>query len=330
MRRLHLKLYLSIIIVLICFTVGIAVLWHVIDHRARTLLHGAQVILLVGAVGAGLALLAYPMARGVTARLERLKQGVRSFGSGDLSARVPVEGKDEVAALATSFNESAERIEQLVRANQMLLANCSHELRTPLTRMRLAIERLTSGDTSANAELARNIGELDTLIGELLLTSRLDATRKPDRVETLDLLALAAEEAAHFDLEVTGEPVTLRGDPLLLRRLVRNLLENARVHAGGASELRVARGVKGGARLIVDDTGPGIAAEDRERIFEPFFRRTESSASSAISHPAPTQATGNGLGLAIVRQIARVHGGDVHYMPRAGGGSRFAVELPGL
>ncbi len=329
MRRLHLQLYLSIIAVLICFTVGIAVLWHVIDHRARTLLHGAQVILLIGAVGAGLALLAYPIARGVTARLERLKQGVRSFGSGDLSARVAVEGKDEVAALATSFNESAARIEQLVRANQMLLANCSHELRTPLTRMRLAAERLASGDTSANAELARNIGELDALIGELLLTSRLDANKRPDRVERVDLLALAAEEAAHFDLEVTGEPVTLRGDPLLLRRLIRNLLDNARVHAGGASELRVTRGERG-AQLIVEDKGPGIGAEDRERIFEPFFRRSESPVDSAISRPAPTQATGAGLGLAIVRQIARVHGGDVHYAAREGGGSRFVAELPGL
>jgi signal transduction histidine kinase len=320
MRRLHIQLYLSIIAVLICFTLGIFMLWHVIDHRARTLLHGAQVILLVGAVGAGLALLAYPIARGVTARLERLKQGVRSFGSGDLSARVAVEGKDEVAALATSFNESAARIEQLVRANQMLLANCSHELRTPLTRMRLAAERLASGDTGANVELTRNIGELDALIGELLLTSRLDVNKRPDRVELVDLLALAAEEAAHFDLEVSGETVTLRGDPLLLRRLIRNLLENARVHAGGASELRVTRGERG-AQLIVEDAGPGIAAEDRERIFEPFFRRAE---------PPADSATGAGLGLAIVRQIARVHGGEVHFAPREGGGSRFTAELPGV
>jgi signal transduction histidine kinase len=329
MRRLHIKLYLSIIVVLVLFTIGIAVIWHIIDHRSRTLLHGAHIVLMVGAVTAGLALLAYPIARGVTARLERLRQSVRSFGSGDLGARVAVEGNDEVAALATSFNESAARIEQLVRTNQMLLANCSHELRTPLTRMRLAAERLAAGDAGANAELTRNIGELDALIGELLLSSRLDAAKRPDRIEPLDLLALAAEEAAHFDLEVTGQPVMLRGDPLLLRRLVRNLLENARLHAGGASELRVVSGERGGAQLIVEDSGPGIAAEDRERVFEPFFRRSEPPANSAISHPAPTQTTGAGLGLAIVRQIARVHGGDVQYAPREGGGSRFTVDLPG-
>ena len=92
-----------------------------------------------------------------------------------------------MAALATSFNDSAARIEQLVRANQMLLANCSHELRTPLSRMRLAIERLSrtghGADPQASAELARNIAELDALIGELLLTSRLDAARRLERVE---------------------------------------------------------------------------------------------------------------------------------------------------
>jgi signal transduction histidine kinase len=285
----------------------------VVRPRYRYLFHGLHMVLFLSGLAAILALMVYPIARGITARLGRLKEGVHSFGAGDLAARVAVEGRDEVAALATSFNESAARIEQLVRANQMLLANCSHELRTPLTRMRLAIERLKAGDTQAGAELARNIAELDVLIGELLLSSRLDAARRPDRVERVDLLALAAEEAAHFDREVTGEPVSIDGDPLLLRRLVRNLLENARAHAGGASDIRVTR-ADGGARIVVEDAGPGIPEVDRERIFEAFYRRRES-----------TPATGAGLGLAIVRQIARIHGGDVTYEPREGGGSRFVV-----
>jgi signal transduction histidine kinase len=230
--------------------------------------------------------------------------------------RVAVEGTDEVSNLAASFNDSASRIEQLVKANQMLLANCSHELRTPLTRMRLAVERFKAGDPDAGFELSRNIAELDTLIGELLLSSRLDATKRLDRIERVDLLALAAEEAAHFDKEATGEEVSIDGDPLLLRRLIRNLLENARAHAGGASEIRVERHADG-ARFIVEDRGPGIPADDRERVFEAFYRlRT-----------AP-QSTGIGLGLAIVRQIARVHGGDVLCEFRDGGGTRFLVTLP--
>jgi len=287
-----------------------------VHPRQRFLLHTLHVVLIMSFVAAVLALLTYPIARGITARLGRLKQGVQQFGAGDLSARVAVEGRDEVAALATSFNESASRVEQLVHANQQLLANCSHELRTPLTRLRLAVERIPDADANAT-ELRRNIAELDALIGELLLTSRLDATHRPERVETVDLLALAAEEAAYFDREAQGKAVTIDGDPLLLRRLVRNLLENARVHAGGASAVQV-RAIEGGAQIVIEDSGPGVVPEDRERIFEPFYRRAGAVA-----------AGGTGLGLAIVRQIARLHRGDVAYESRENGGSRFIATLRG-
>ncbi|HEX6397821.1 MAG TPA: ATP-binding protein [Steroidobacteraceae bacterium] len=316
MRRLHLKLYLTIVGVLVLFTVVAAMMWHASNSRSRFLLHGAHVVLVLGLLGASIALLAYPIARGLTARLGRLKEGVQKFGAGELTTRVAVEGHDEVATLAASFNDSAARIEQLVRANQMLLANCSHELRTPLTRMRLAIEKLGGTGSEARGELARNIAELDTLIGELLLTSRLDVTRRPDRIETVDILALTGEEAAHFDREVAGEAVLIQGDPLLLRRLVRNLLENARLHAGGATDIRVSKHDHG-ARIEIEDAGPGIPPEYRERIFEPFHRRRERGDSA-----------GTGLGLSIVRQIARVHGGDVTCTPRETQGTRFVVTLP--
>ena len=294
----------------------------IVHPHYRFLLHGLHMVLFLSALAAILALMVYPIARGITARLARLETGVSTFGAGDLSARVAVEGRDEVAALATSFNESAARIEQLVRANQMLLANCSHELRTPLTRMRLAIERLSApggqADGQSKAELASNIAELDALIGELLLSSRLDATKRLERIERVDLLALVAEEASHFDREVTGEAISIDGDPMLLRRLVRNLLENARAHAGGATDVSIAH-QSGNARLIIEDAGPGVPEDDRERIFEPFYRRRDAA-----------QPTGAGLGLAIVRQIARIHGGDVRGEPREAGGSRFAVTLPGV
>ena len=294
----------------------------IVHPHYRFLLHGLHMVLFLSALAAILALMVYPIARGITARLARLETGVSTFGAGDLSARVAVEGRDEVAALATSFNESAARIEQLVRANQMLLANCSHELRTPLTRMRLAIERLSApggqADGQSKAELASNIAELDALIGELLLSSRLDATKRLERIERVDLLALVAEEASHFDREVTGDAISIDGDPLLLRRLVRNLLENARAHAGGATDMTITH-ESDNARLIIEDAGPGVPEDDRERIFEPFYRRRDAA-----------QPTGAGLGLAIVRQIARIHGGDVRCEPREAGGSRFAVTLPGV
>jgi len=290
---------------------------HLIVHpRHRILAYGLHMGLLLTTIAALLALLTYPLTRGITARLGRLQTGVRQFGSGNLGARVKVEGRDEVAALATSFNESAGHIEKLVRAHQMLLANCSHELRTPLARIRLGVEQVTGTDSGARAEIARSIAELDALVGEMLLSSRLDASSGIERKEPVDLLALAAEEAAHFDLEASGDTVTLAADPLLLRRLVRNLLENARVHAGGATDIHIESDAQY-ARIVVEDAGEGIAHPDRDRIFEPFYR-----ASTA------TQASGAGLGLSIVRQIAHAHGGTVTYSPRESGGSRFTVTLP--
>jgi signal transduction histidine kinase len=288
----------------------------VVQPRHRVLAYGLHIGLLLTAIAALLALLTYPITRGITARLARLQAGVQKFGSGDLAERVKVEGHDEVAALARSFNESAGHIEKLLRAHQMLLANCSHELRTPLARLRMGIERVPATDPATSAELARNIAELDALIGEMLLASRLDVASGIDRSETLDLLALAAEEAAHFDLQASGEAITINANALLLRRLVRNLLENARVHAGGATAVRI-EGDAQFARIVIEDAGAGVAYIDRDRIFDPFYR-----ASTA------THSSGAGLGLSIVRQIARAHGGNVTHEPREAGGSRFTVTLP--
>jgi signal transduction histidine kinase len=265
------------------------------------------------------ALGAYPISRRLTRRLARLQEGVGRLGAGDLATRVPVTGSDEIASLARTFNASAERIEALVNSHKLLLANCSHELRTPLARIRVGLERMSQeSDRALREELKRSIAELDALIEEMLLSSRLDALRTLERTEDVDLLALAAEEAAHFDRTVEGQPVIVRGDPSLLRRLIRNLLDNAQRHAGGATRVRVAPNAAGEAELSVADGGAGVRAEEREKIFEPFYRSTH----------AGTAATGFGLGLSLVRQIARAHGGDARYEPLPDGGSRFSVTLP--
>jgi two-component system, OmpR family, sensor histidine kinase RstB len=280
---------------------------------------GAALVIVPLSIGLALVLGAYPIARRLTGRLARLQAGVEQLGHGNFTARVRVEGRDEVAALARSFNESASRIEELVTSHKMLLANCSHELRTPLARIRLGLERLLgSSDPAAREEVTRSIAELDALIGEMLLASRLDALKTLERSEDVDLLALAAEEAAHFEREVEGEQVTVRGDPNLLRRMIRNLLDNAQRHAGGARRIQI--GTDASRRhvtLIVEDGGQGVAEADQQKIFEPFYR-----AGASVS------AVGFGLGLAIVRQIARAHGGDVSYTAPASGGSRFVVTLP--
>jgi signal transduction histidine kinase len=264
------------------------------------------------AVGVG----AYPVVRRLTGRLERLQAGVESLGAGDLSSRVKVEGRDEVAQLAKSFNRAAGRIEELVGAHKSLLANASHELRTPLTRIRMAVELLKeNADPRRKRELEQDIVELDALIDEILIASRLDAVGA-GATEEVDLLALASEECARYEeAQLTGEPVTVRGDPRLLRRLIRNLLENARRHGAPPVEVRVGR-TGSEAELRVSDHGPGIPDAEREGVFQPFHRFAASG-----------ERAGAGLGLALVRQIARRHGGDARYGAGPPSGGSFVVTL---
>ncbi len=156
--------------------------------------------LFLGSVALGVGLGAYPLVRRLTRRLERLQKGVERIGSGDLAARVEVEGRDEVAGLAASFNEAAEKIEKLLGAHRLLLANASHELRTPLSRIRLGVEMLKNGgDPARRAALQHDIAELDSLIDEILLMSRLDAGTHADLSQKVDFVALVAEECARYE-----------------------------------------------------------------------------------------------------------------------------------
>jgi signal transduction histidine kinase len=258
--------------------------------RGPAFLFALALILVAIAVGT------YPVVRRLTQRLERLQRGVDALGAGELSARVKVEGRDEVARLAESFNRAAARIEKLVGAHKSLLANTSHELRTPLARIRMALEL-----GKERGEIERDLAELDALIEEVLLASRLDAVPSLERTEEVDLLALAAEEAARYDVEAQGDSLMLRGDPRLLRRMIRNLLENARRHGAPPIEVQVKNHM-----LRVCDGGAGVPEAERERVFEPFYSKR-----------------GVGLGLALVRQIARRHGGEARCE-----GNCFYVTLP--
>jgi signal transduction histidine kinase len=280
-----------------------------------------------------------------------LQKGVERWGEGDLSARLPVQGEDEVAFLAARFNTAAERVQTLVLSHKALLANASHELRSPLARIRMGLE-LIGRDGASGAqrqEMARSIDELDQLIDEILLASRLDARDANDAsvlgsTEEVDLIGLAAEECARTgaDLEVLpgASPLIVQGHAKLLRRVVRNLLENARrygkpvavaVSDGPAvPEIQLTLGLRQSsaarsgpfmpttALITVEDRGPGVPPELRERIFEPFYRLPGAS----------EREGGVGLGLSLVRSIAERHGGSVRCESREGGGARFVVELP--
>ncbi|MCB1620433.1 MAG: HAMP domain-containing histidine kinase [Thiothrix sp.] len=273
---------------------------------------------LLAAMAVITALAAWPVVRNLTGRLERLRQGVEDWGHGNLSRRVPVEGSDEIAAVAMSFNHAAARVESLVAANRALLANASHELRSPLARLRMAIDLFEENPSSARpAEIRRNLGELDDLVGEILLSSRLESAGSSRPFEAIDLLALAAEEAARAGLEVSGDNAEVMGDVRLLTRAVRNLIQNARRHGAPPVTITVARHA-GQAELSIRDHGQGIPAADAERIFDPFYR--------PAGHGE--DAGGWGLGLALVRQIATHHHGRVSFVRPEGSGTKFVITLP--
>lgn len=277
--------------------------------------------MLLAAIAVVVAIGAFPVVRRLTRRLERLQGSVERWGAGELSTRVAVEGRDEVASLATSFNEAAGRIEALVGAQKSLLANASHELRSPLARIRMAVELMQEQATPAiRAELNHNIAELDQLIDEVLLASRLDASAQAGATrEQVDLTAIVAEECARVGALFDAEALTVTGDARLLRRLLRNLLENARRYGADTAVKVDLRRADGAVRLDVCDQGPGVPEDQRERIFEPFYRL-----------PGASEAAGGvGLGLSLVRQIAQHHGGDVACLGGEKGGCCFRVTLPG-
>ena len=289
------------------------------------LAHGAPALILsLILLFVAVAVSAWPVAHHLTRRLQALRRGVEMFGAGELHHRVAVEGRDEVATLARSFNEAAQRIEDLVTSNRSLLANASHELRSPLARLKMAVSIMADLPPERAAqikdEIHQDIRELDALVEEVLLASRIDARQTIDR-GPVDLVGLMVEEASRVGAEVDvaeGFPTQpYLGDERLLRRAARNLLENARRYGGADVQVELSHD-PAYIFLRVNDRGPGVPPDQRERIFEPFYRLPGHA----------EHAGGVGLGLSLVRQIAAKHGGQARCEAREGGGSCFVIQLP--
>lgn len=300
-------------------------------------------------VAIAVALGAYPIVRRLTKRLETLQKGVDRWGQGDLSTRLSETGSDEVALLSRRFNQAAERVENLLLSHKTLLANASHELRSPLARIRMGLELLGADPVHARQrrEMVRSIEELDQLIDEILLASRLDMRDANDAMalgptEEVDLVGLAAEECARIgadlDMAMQTSEVLVQGHARLLRRVLRNLLENARRYGKAQQKtdtpqseaaIRLTVALKPAApgstdgtwaEVSVDDRGPGVPPALREQIFEAFYRLPGASEKEG----------GVGLGLALVKSIAQRHGGSVRCEGRPGGGARFVLRLPAI
>jgi two-component system, OmpR family, sensor kinase len=293
--------------------------------------------ILVPAFGAVLLLLggvSFWYARRLAEPLMTLSRAVARFGEGDMKARARLDRDDEVGAVGRAFDEMADRITGLLAAQRALLADVSHELRTPLARIRVAVDVATEDPGSAKemlGEVGADLGELERMIDDILTAGRLDVpealpqTRR-ERFAADDLVARAEERFGerHPRLSLTkavpGALPELEGDPMLLRRALDNLLDNAVKYGGAASppELR-AKSEPDSVVLEVVDHGPGLAAPDFENAFTPFWRADRSR----------TRDTGGvGLGLPLARRIARAHGGDLTLHPTPGGGLTARMRLP--
>jgi len=291
----------------LAFAAGAVVMWKFPEPRWY---HGLIALVVLSVMSGGIAFR-------LTRPLLMIVRVARDIGDGKLDTRLDVHAHGgETRLLAVAINEMAERIEQQVKDQRQLLAAVSHELRTPLGHMRVLIDTARDcQDRKALAELEREVLVLDDLVGRLLASSRLEFGNLDCRA--LDLGELVSDVAtsagiAPEAIEAIGD-VRATVDPTLIRRAVANLIDNARVHGGGATAVRIERRARQVA-IEVDDAGPGVPADRRADAFRAFV---------------PSRAGGLGLGLALVSRIAVAHGGGAWIMDRPGGGARvgFSVEL---
>lgn len=260
------------------------------------------------------------LARVLVRPLRRLEQMARRLADGDLAARSELSPHrhGELGVLGVTMDEMAARIEKQLADQRELLAAVSHELRTPLGHLRVLIEMARERPESARVdEIEREVMEVDALVGQLLASSRLDfGTLDARRVSGIELAERALERAGiEIDrLAAIGEARPFEADATLLARALANLIANAEGHGGGLSALEV-RFEPDEVVFTVEDSGPGFAADERAKVFEPFYRGEHRAGASL------------GLGLALVRRIAEAHGGRAWVEDAPHGGARVSISV---
>ena len=277
-----------------------------------------RIILLFVLTALAMTPIAFVFARRLSAPMRVFTDAAERLGRDPRSPPVEVRGAAEIRVAAQAFNDMQMRLRRYVEDRTAMVGAIAHDLRTPLTRLRFRIENVPE-DT--RVKMAADIDQMEEMISAALAFVR-DTSKPGERtpLELSSLLESACDEMAETgaDIEVErGEKIILEGDPLALRRLLNNLLENA-VKFGGKARARVWR--DGASAVIeIDDDGPGIPESEAERVFEPFYRR----------EPSRSRQTGGiGLGLAVARSVARAHGGDVTLSNRPGGGLTARLHLP--
>jgi signal transduction histidine kinase len=303
------------------------------------------VVLLLFAGGIAM-ILGYFLSSTVTERVNLLKGAAEKLARGELEARVPVSGRDEVASLAQTFNQMAEQLQaadqkqrELESLRRDLITWASHDLQTPLTSMRAVLEALSDGVVEEPemvkrylATAQRDVMSLSALIDDLFQMSQLDAGGFPLHRAQASLSDLVSDTLESFSQLAKQQEITLEGavdsdvDPVFMDtqamgRVFNNLIGNALRHTPGRGRVSVwGRRTASGVEVTVSDTGEGIRAQDIPHIFERFYRGDASRSRK--------RGTGAGLGLAIARGILRAHGGDIKVESETGKGTQFTFYIP--
>ncbi len=266
--------------------------------------------------------------------VERMRRRVSEIGGTRVTERIPVPpADDEIARLARTMNEMLARLQEAQHTQRRFVADASHELRSPLSTLAASVELARTDPTAStwrdlSPVMEDEIGRMTRLVSDLLLLAKADEHTILLTVEDVDLDDVLEREVRRLRtfpglrVEPTVHPTRVVGDAARLSQVVTNLADNAARHARSTVRLQLGQDPAAAsptALLVVEDDGPGIPADDRDRVFERFVRLDDSRERSR---------GGSGLGLAIVRELVLAHGGSVRVEDAAGGGCRVEVRLP--
>jgi signal transduction histidine kinase len=264
--------------------------------------------------------------------LDTLATAARKFGEGDIAARAELHRDDELGDVGRAFDDMASRTSALIYAQRQLMADVSHELRTPLARIRVALELAAEDPGAAKdvlTDVGRDLDEIDQLIADILTTARLDADETAIKREPISVGELADRAAARFTARYPGRTLektiddserALECDPVLLRRALDNLLDNAAKYSEATAPVKLAAHPNGTqVAFEIVDRGVGMTADELAHAGTPFWRADGSRA---------RRTGGVGLGLALARRIARAHGGDISLDSKPGRGTTARLQIP--
>jgi signal transduction histidine kinase len=301
------------------------------EERTLTII-GSTLIVGILVVGSLSSLVGLWVSRRLMRPLERVSEAASEIAEGGLDTRLEQETDPDLSRLVNSFNEMADAVQTRIEREVRFTSDVSHELRSPITALAAAVEVLDArrADLSDRTQQALDvvvsqIRRFDQMVLDLLELSRLDVGISDLHREEIDVVPFIRRIASRYGIDdilikiQEGSDSIFKIDKRRFERIMANLLENARLHGGGVTQVVIENSPNGMSRVAVEDSGPGVTQSERAQIFERFARGSAGR----------SRAGGTGLGLALVAEHARAHGGSAWVEDSSTGGARFVVEFPG-